>query len=739
MKKLFLSLFLPWLMLSANAQFNLGYEFYDSLAVTKDGNVMANPWAGGLNTVQFFEIDLDNDSKKDLFVFEREGNLVRTFINEGVAGQVSYRHAPGYERYFPKELNNFAQLRDYDLDGKEDIFTYLPGGFQVFRNTSDTALQFTKTFHYPSTFYGTNENTPYVLPMDIAAIVDIDGDQDLDILSFGVGASEKTIEYHRNVSFDNYGHFDSLRFSVSTQCWGNVAEPNLSDSLIYQTCKGVVARGGAEERHAGSTMLVIDTDDDGDKDLILGDASKHNLLHITNNGDITGAALDVNTQDVSYPVNDVSVNLGVLPAAYYIDVDNDGTKDMIVAPNQVTDWSDTAANINNDWFYKNNGTNTLPDFELINKSFLGGGMLDVGTASVPVFFDVDGDSLFDILIGNEGYYTPAGVQPATLTYYRNSGTATQPAFEWVEDDYASLSNLALSKVIPTFGDLTGDGKSDMIIGDDEGFLHYFENTGTSSAASFTLTEVNFEGIDVSFNAAPFLFDINSDGRLDLVVGELYGILKYYENEGSTSVPKFDAIPTFDNFGGIKINNLFSGNSVPFITNQLDSTGKIYLMLGTIEGPIYVYEGLQNFSTDFILVDSLITNGIKTNVYAADVIADGQIDFIVGQNAGGVSFMSKKFDVGVGIRNVPTIISNATVYPNPASTSILVEYQLNQHAPMHIEVYDMLGRSMASINGVTPAQGTYQHRIDISNLQSGVYFVSLRSEGQSIVRKFVKTE
>ena len=40
------------------------------------------PWSGGLNACQFGRMDLDNDGKKDLLVFDRHGNRLSCFINK---------------------------------------------------------------------------------------------------------------------------------------------------------------------------------------------------------------------------------------------------------------------------------------------------------------------------------------------------------------------------------------------------------------------------------------------------------------------------------------------------------------------------------------------------------------------------------------------------------------------------------------------------------------------------------
>ena len=128
--------------LTVNGQLN----FNRNSAITvlnANGDTLKNAWAGGFNSVQFSEIDLDLDGTKDLFVFDRTGNRISTFINTGVTNQISYQHDPQYVQNFPVGLHDWVLLRDFNCDGKEDIFTFSNGGMKVYRNTSTTVLSFT--------------------------------------------------------------------------------------------------------------------------------------------------------------------------------------------------------------------------------------------------------------------------------------------------------------------------------------------------------------------------------------------------------------------------------------------------------------------------------------------------------------------------------------------------------------------------------------------------------------------
>ena len=50
----------------------------------------------------------------------------------------------------------------------------------------------------------------------------------------------------------------------------------------------------------------------------------------------------------------------------------------------------------------------------------------------------------------------------------------------------------------------------MIVGNDDGLIHYFENTATTgSLPTYVLSQPNYMGIDVGAFSTPILIDLNS--------------------------------------------------------------------------------------------------------------------------------------------------------------------------------------------------------------------------------------
>src|SRR5688572_23422978 len=123
--------FLLFMAHTTFAQFN--YVFDQSIPlVDQNNNAVSMPWAGGLNAAQINTLDLNGDGKQDLAVFDRTSDRVVTFLN--VNNQ--YQFAPEYETFFPAEITNWMLLRDYNGDGKKDIFTGDNLGIKVYTNVT---------------------------------------------------------------------------------------------------------------------------------------------------------------------------------------------------------------------------------------------------------------------------------------------------------------------------------------------------------------------------------------------------------------------------------------------------------------------------------------------------------------------------------------------------------------------------------------------------------------------------
>ena len=63
--------------------------------------------------------------------------------------------------------------------------------------------------------------------------------------------------------------------------------------------------------------------------------------------------------------------------------------------------------------------------------------------SKPLFYDLNDDNLKDLIICNKGYFDN-GNYNSKISLYKNTGTLTNPIFEFVTNDFAELSSIEIS-------------------------------------------------------------------------------------------------------------------------------------------------------------------------------------------------------------------------------------------------------------------------------------------------------
>ncbi len=693
----------------------------DTVKVKSGASYLNNPWAGGFNNPQFSEIDLNFDGVKDIFVFDRSGDKVVTFLNNGAAGITDYKHAPEYESLFPKMMD-WAFLADYNCDGKEDIFTHTSGAMAVYRNDGNAidGLKFTLITSALLSDYLTDTIPITVNAVSLPTITDIDGDGDLDILNYAT--NNIYVEYHQNQSIELYGTCDSLAYKIEANCWGYFSENAVSNDVnLNDTCSPLKMNG-----HAGSTLLAIDLDGDNDKDLLVGDISFSNLVMLTNGGDSQNAYMA--SQDYAFPSSSSPVNLTIFPCAYYVDVNNDSAKDLLVTPSA----SNVSENVNSVWYYRNTGTTAFPNFTLESKSLFQDEMIELGEGAYPVFFDYNTDGLSDLVVGNYGYYNNTGSYQSGLALYENTGTSVNPEFKLISTDYASIASLGMQNIIPSFGDMDNDGDEDMIIGNKDGALHYFKNSaGAGNTASFTLTEAFYKGIDVGNFSAPFIYDINSDSKLDLIVGEQNGNLNYYENTGTSLSPAFTAISSFFGEVDVRQDGSILGYSVPCVYKI---NGETNLFVASESGDIYHYTNIDNNLTGAFTVEDTTTGNIfegeRSGVNVNDLNNDGLVDLVVGNYDGGIALYYGSNPAGV--KNIHQPFSGIKkTYPNPADDNLAIDFGKDNYFSQII-IFDQMGNEIYKHNLGDKKSIT----ITTSNFSGGLYNIIAYGKNEYTSCKFV---
>lgn len=737
----------------------------DSIKVyNATGKQLRWPWAGGNTSASLHSIDLNLDGIKDLMVFDRDGNTVTTYLNQGIFDSISYVHAPQYETSFP-QLNSWVQVVDYNCDGKEDLFTYRIGYGcpQVWKNTS-TATQVSFTLAIDKLFLrygpGVNQTTNvYTTSADIPAIRDIDGDGDVDILVFdNLYSQGSKVWLYSNQRVENNYHCDSLIVTVPDSCWGRFFENFNNNSLHLDACPypfkirkysddlNEINANEYTERtkhlHTGGTLAVFDANCDTVKEILIGDVSFANIVGGYNTG--TRNKAHVTSIDTLFPVYNVPIRMSIFPMVSTLDVNNDAKIDLLVSPNAIGASSENKTNIH---YYKNTSPTCASTFTLSNTSFLNSESIDVGTNAHPTFVDFDSDGKQDLIIGNnytfsENWVVNKYISKLTsqLDYYRNTGTANNPQFTLVKTDVDSISKINKRNLHPTFGDLDNDGDLDLVIGESTGkFIHYRNNAGAGNLPSYTLVTAilrdNTNAIMTAYsNATPQLVDVNDDGKLDLLSGSARGTIFYYENVGTLTNPVFEF--KSDTLGGIDTriaNKLLFGNSCPQLV--IEANEKI-LYVSTATGTTHKYNNITNanlYGYFNKLTDSLDHIDQGDNTYLTiGKFGNNKRAFALGTTRGGVVMYYDTNSI-TQVKNKGNLKFDIQLYPNPTNGIITLSSYFTMNNTV-LTVYNIWGAQLYQTlwNG-------YKTNIDLSTYPQELYFLKIENTQQGIyqTRKIIK--
>tara|TARA_R110002050_G_scaffold200591_1_gene335598 strand:- start:155761 stop:157065 length:1305 start_codon:yes stop_codon:yes gene_type:complete len=330
--------------------------------------------------------------------------------------------------------------------------------------------------------------------------------------------------------------------------------------------------------------------------------------------------------------------------------------------------------------------------------------------AMPVFADLDGDGDLDLLVGE--YY-------GVMKYFQNIGTATNPQFTGGVSNPFGLDS-TYSFAAPTFADLDGDGDIDLLVGEYYGNMQYFENTGSATSPQFAVPVTNPFGLAATVEIAlPEFADLDGDGDMDLLVGELYTGIQYFENVGTTTNPLFTT-PVLNPFGLTAVDQFAS----PTIAD-LDNDGDLDLLVGEYNGSLQYFENTGSANNPQFATKIQTPFGLSsTYEFAmpafADIDDDGDMDLLVGEYYGNMQYFKNNLITGI---EDELIMVNLLVFPNPVSDVLNIK---TDEPIKQIEVVNILGQSVLIIKNPT-------NQINFSDMKLGFYTlkVSYSSGGQSI--------
>ncbi|KAH8055460.1 hypothetical protein JL721_10187 [Aureococcus anophagefferens] len=380
------------------------------------------------------------------------------------------------------------------------------------------------------------------------ALADLDGDGDLDLV---VGEEYGTLFYYENV--------------------GSAASPD------YAPVTGAVSPFDGIDVGWSSKPALADVDGDGDLDLVVGE-DYGTLFYYENVGSAASPSYEAVT-GAANPFDGIYVGQYSAPAL--ADLDSDGDLDLVVGDDGSLYYYGEPYRGGVLNYFEIVGSATSPSYEAVTGAANPFDGIYVGQYSAPALADLDGDGDLDLVVGEDYgvlfYYENlrrlggdgdldlvVGEKYGAFYYYENVGNAASPTYAARTGSASPFDGIDVgARSKPAFADVDGDGDLDLVVGEHDGILFYYENVGSATSPSYaarTGSANPFDGIDVGSNSAPALADVDGDGDLDLVVGEHDGVLSYYENVGSAASPSYEAVTGAANFDGIDVGWTYQGET-----------------------------------------------------------------------------------------------------------------------------------------------------------------------------------
>ncbi len=581
--------------------------------------------------------DINLKRKYDLLIGTVEGK-VWLYTNEGT------RKKHNFLKYPPQEVVSFGLethaspgLFDWDEDGDLDLV--------VGQKNGTLSLFINEGDRFYPKWVLSEQNFQLI---DIGGesspyFIDIDGDSDSDLV---IGSANPTVFLYESRLQDG----KRVLWNKSTN--------------LFKFHKLIVTGNSA-------SLAVGDLDGDNDFDIIVGEKTG-NLNYYENQGTSKEPDWLLKTEEMIFMtgIENSAPTLG--------DIDADGDLDLLVGEKhgQII-------------FVMNTGTPQNAKWELKDKTYF---QIDAGSNSVPYLSDIDKDGDLDLLIGNYA---------GRVVLYLNKGTKSEPLFVLESTRFASAK--VSKNAAPTLFDWNQDEFPDMIVGGEEGKIQLLLSPGKTGEENpdWSLDENALFSFNMYSQSHPLIFDVNSDGLKDLLVGNYSGDFVLYLNKGKIEESKQEEI-TVDNsidqqsgslvveevegrievdmdqtveeeveglglesagitlvdegLERLKVDPVFVVTRLPLINNEriirsvptmgdMDQDGDLDMLIGSKSGRIFHYENVgDEIRWDFKLVnDDFMSSGSRKNSspLLVDMDQDGDLDLLIGSKTGRLYYFSNQ--------------------------------------------------------------------------------------------------
>ena len=244
---------------------------------------------------------------------------------------------------------------------------------------------------------------------------------------------------------------------------------------------------------------------------------------------------------------------------------------------------------------------------------------------------------------------------------------------------------------PVFVNLdTDDDDLELVIGELKGILHYYNKVGNAWTEESTVSHNPFHGIVGYRRSASSFVNLDDDDDLELVIGEFNGGIKYYDLVGRTWTERTG---TANPFHSISV----GWGAVPTFGN-LDDDDDLELLIAESypAWSVYCYDFVSATNTwvertgSENLADAF-RPGQGASIFLGDVDNDGVLEFLYGAEYGAVSY----YELDATRSTLSTRLFRTTTYASPTLANLDDDDELELvvgDSDGVISYYDLVGNT-----------------------------------------------
>ena len=240
--------------------------------------------------------------------------------------------------------------------------------------------------------------------------------------------------------------------------------------------------------------------------------------------------------------------------------------------------------------------------------------------------------------------------------------------------------------------------------------------------------------------------------------EVGGISNFTGNTGSFAIG--DELHIFAD-AGITEMSIRIGNDMDQVSNLM--YGQIYLWDGSnyvyldqtpdhtitagdnddwvtleFEDPVLVFEGQEILALASVYEGGVVTFQMAQPTTQGTVVGisgDGSFGNLIDPGAVMID-LTVLPDEYLNVDEVETNFSISQNFPNPFGSSAVINYELNEASNVSVEIVDVTGKVVTTINNGTQAAGAYTLNLDAADYANGVYFYTFTVGAEKVTKRMV---